>query len=1677
MPDADLELGTQSRPTRPPTGAQRTQRVKASLVGPRLDFLFLNARRLVSRIEKGLGLAELMRKRKWPSLVAVTETNGHSGTSDISDFLSLLQSHSDGSDILARYEPLWSSRTTSLCGGAISASKISGGGILLLVKKSLGARVLPSAVFNGAGHQQRKDLDGHLYTWVLQPLPAAAGGAPRGLLNCKVAVTVCYAPPVDAAGWGNRTREPIFAALKATIASVKASPDTFHCMMTHLNSQDGGCDVTLPGSALPLPQLQSIIEQRAPLCQFGRLDASHGALVLRRARSVSTADVSVGGVELTRDIATLGMCPLSGVFNHRHPSSRLLCIKCKPKCTKAKCPRPWGLRRVHDEIWLPNSTVVDAVLAPRKRREAVHVVTRWCDWSAIGGIDHGITFGHFCLPRPSTRARRPPPPAAAHPRRQGRRARLPDDLIERGRAEARIGRHVHADLERQDFTLLKSRNAEDLNRCLVDAIRAATAAESAPADDDDGASATDLARSKSNDKQLQQVVKKLGQLLARRHARRAGGAMGYGESQLRTEIIAAERAVRRLRGSKKRFACKRLADAITMFASRGPRRAWRDLKRAGTAMGLPAEPRCPLLERLHDEQGAVITDDAEQIRKKMRDDREQIFRVSAELGSGCERSLADALASLSLLNGDIRLAIATIDAASAAARSAADPLDPTRAWQRGPLAFDPADAQGTARATAAQASVAALRQRLAAECAELEGDLMLSELSIIDGMADVGAGVDNALPAALRRTTDETRELILALLAMVWNTGVAPADWQDNRCVLHYKKKDSDVYCLDNYRGLGIGALMCKVLSLIMMKRLEKFVASTGALSPNQGGFLQRRGCPEQVFTCSEAVRAALKADPTRPVYICFIDIQRAYDTVLHPLLWSRCAAKGIGGRFLTTLQAMYSGLKSSIDVASVLLDAVSNESSVLQGNPLSCLLFNIYIDGAIRKLDEAGEQRRAGGGAPFGVPLPRVAARGSTQTAAATGSWTQDDFMASLFFADDGALFARDMATMQAMLDILRAELLDGGLVIKVSKTHLLIVPALSSSQAVYDAHKLAATATPDELKADREPPKPDDKRMYSKLTLGDQRVDIVDTFDYLGVRLSWQWDWRMAWKMAQSRAWASFHIVVASGFYEKGASMASQLMYARAIVMSHLDYISAVAGVGRAQIGSCKTSPLAENERITTSVLKSIADLSYANEFVLRGEAGVWDQRSRVDKLVLRFWAKLVACPIDSTHYRAMCLSISSLTPAQRADPHTCDQSPSKLCRQPWAQQLLAAAADFGIPAACVDSCSPDLVALHQFDPGAGAWIAVSGAQPAAPGRLLRLVSASVGPPYAPAPSAYQHGSDAWLLPHGTSAADALECWGAELKAASYASLQTRGNHHRQRVFSAWLADPNGVYRSSTTYKNASYMEPYWFLSDCTAARRLLRARHGLWGCEDNQRCRGQNKTTTTIELDRLFAHQRACYLCPAIAGTDDCFLPETLEHVLLRCTCPALSVARASIAAQLTQIAADAAASGLRAAAPNFGNDAALMAVLQLATSIGPHHARVDAAPAAAPPPAPPAAPASHATRSVSLAAAAAAHRVADAVRRAPQLVHDMPAARVAAAWVSALASDWRRRMGDPTTPVPSLTPGLRLAAAVAAHSQRMYSLRRKHLRDVDGFATRARDPPAHLRPSATAAPLPL
>jgi len=109
-----------------------------------------------------------------------------------------------------------------------------------------------------------------------------------------------------------------------------------------------------------------------------------------------------------------------------------------------------------------------------------------------------------------------------------------------------------------------------------------------------------------------------------------------------------------------------------------------------------------------------------------------------------------------------------------------------------------------------------------------------------------------------------------------------------------------------------------------------------------------------------------------------------------------------------------------------------------------------------------------------------------------------------------------------------------------------------------------------------------------------------------------------------------------------------------------------------------------------------------------------------------------------------------------------------------------------------------------------------------------------------------------------------------------------------------------------------------------------------------EDHMRWRPH--TRSQLRVPRIpVAAQRACYLCPCIDGADGVYWPETLEHVLLKCTCPQLVALRVAVRSELRDIAADPDAVELARDAgvdvPQFDDDTQLYTVLRLCVGVGP------------------------------------------------------------------------------------------------------------------------------------------
>ena len=82
-----------------------------------------------------------------------------------------------------------------------------------------------------------------------------------------------------------------------------------------------------------------------------------------------------------------------------------------------------------------------------------------------------------------------------------------------------------------------------------------------------------------------------------------------------------------------------------------------------------------------------------------------------------------------------------------------------------------------------------------------------------------------------------------------------------------------------------------------------------------------------------------------RPFFAFFLDIRNAYEMVWQEGLFYKLKAKGVQGKMWRVLLNLFSKSQSSIRIAGEMSESFPIMVGVGQGDPLSTLLFDIYID------------------------------------------------------------------------------------------------------------------------------------------------------------------------------------------------------------------------------------------------------------------------------------------------------------------------------------------------------------------------------------------------------------------------------------------------------------------------------------------------------------------------------------------------------------------------------------------------------------------------------------------------------------------------------------------------------------------------------------------------------------
>ena len=153
-----------------------------------------------------------------------------------------------------------------------------------------------------------------------------------------------------------------------------------------------------------------------------------------------------------------------------------------------------------------------------------------------------------------------------------------------------------------------------------------------------------------------------------------------------------------------------------------------------------------------------------------------------------------------------------------------------------------------------------------------------------------------------------------------------------------YTDKGDHMNC-SNYRGIKLLSHTMKLRERILEQRLRDIVS----ISDGQFGFKSGVGTTDAIFvirTLCEKYR-----EGNKPLDMVFVDLEKAYDTVLREVLWRCMRKQNIPEGYVTLVQDMYEGAITRLKSKRGIIEQFEVGIGLHQGSALSPFLFIMLVD------------------------------------------------------------------------------------------------------------------------------------------------------------------------------------------------------------------------------------------------------------------------------------------------------------------------------------------------------------------------------------------------------------------------------------------------------------------------------------------------------------------------------------------------------------------------------------------------------------------------------------------------------------------------------------------------------------------------------------------------------------
>lgn len=231
----------------------------------------------------------------------------------------------------------------------------------------------------------------------------------------------------------------------------------------------------------------------------------------------------------------------------------------------------------------------------------------------------------------------------------------------------------------------------------------------------------------------------------------------------------------------------------------------------------------------------------------------------------------------------------------------------------------------------------------------------------------VSAGPDDIIAELLRWARPELPDdrlayrmelsaALAALLTKALREGSVPAAFAEATIAALLKtRKDGtplDATQGASYRYIAVSDTLSKLLSTLLAGRISHWALLHGIIDRAQIGFMPMHGAELHVFTLTETIKARLRRGEHTAVL--FVDLRRAYDELHRPTLWRVLEHMGIPDNIIRLLDDWSSKRTARVRVNGSLSDPIALSKGCPQGDPLSPLLFNLFIESLSRRLATA---------------------------------------------------------------------------------------------------------------------------------------------------------------------------------------------------------------------------------------------------------------------------------------------------------------------------------------------------------------------------------------------------------------------------------------------------------------------------------------------------------------------------------------------------------------------------------------------------------------------------------------------------------------------------------------------------------------------------------------------------